>query len=67
MAGHAHLAFVWSVLSFALNGAVFILLGMLLPDAMEASWNDQQISNLTLLATILIVAAVVVGAWCTSR
>ncbi|WP_288148214.1 cation:proton antiporter, partial [uncultured Bifidobacterium sp.] len=52
---------VWSVLSFALNGAVFILLGMLLPDAMEASWNDQQISNLTLLATILIVAAVVVG------
>ncbi len=28
---------------------------------METSWNDQQISNLTLLATILIVAAVVVG------
>lgn len=52
---------VWSVLSFALNGAVFILLGMLLPDAMETSWNDQQISNLTLLTTILIVAAVVVG------
>lgn len=32
---------VWGVLSFSLNGAVFILLGMQLPRAMMASWSDR--------------------------
>lgn len=32
---------VWGVLSFSLNGAVFILLGMQLPRAMRASWSDR--------------------------
>nr|WP_196779127.1 Na+/H+ antiporter [Bifidobacterium choloepi] len=52
---------VWSVLSFSLNGTVFIMLGMLLPDAMEASWEDPGISNFTLLGTILVVALVVIA------
>ncbi|KFI58975.1 cation:proton antiporter [Bifidobacterium cuniculi] len=52
---------VWHVLEFSLNGAVFILLGMLLPDAMSASWDDAEISNVTLISIILVVACVVVG------
>ena len=52
---------VWSVLSFSLNGAVFILLGMLLPGAMRTSWDNPMVSNYTLLAIILCVSALVVG------
>ena len=52
---------VWSVFSFSLNGAVFILLGLLLPGAMRASWDNPAVSNWTLLAVILCVSAVIVG------
>ncbi len=52
---------VWSVFAFSLNGAVFILLGMLLPGAMRASWTSPDISNFTLLTIILCVSAIVVG------
>ena len=52
---------VWSVLSFSLNGAVFILLGMLLPGAMRASWDNPMVSNYTLLAVILCVSTLIVG------
>lgn len=52
---------VWSVFEFSLNGAVFILLGMLLPKAMSASWSDASINNWQLLMAILLVAVVVVG------
>ncbi|OZG64020.1 cation:proton antiporter [Bifidobacterium eulemuris] len=51
---------VWGVLSFSLNGAVFILLGMLLPDAMQASWDDPYISNGLLIGIILMVTGVVI-------
>ena len=52
---------VWGVLSFSLNGAVFILLGMLLPDAMHASWADPSVSNWQLISVIVMVTAVVIG------
>ncbi|WP_055427994.1 Na+/H+ antiporter [Bifidobacterium aesculapii] len=52
---------VWGVLSFTLNGAVFILLGMLLPGAMIASWSDPWVSNQLLITGILLVTAVVVA------
>lgn len=52
---------VWSVLSFSFNGAVFILLGMLLPGAMRASWDNPMVSNYTLLAVILCVSTLIVG------
>ncbi|NEG55662.1 cation:proton antiporter [Bifidobacterium platyrrhinorum] len=51
---------VWGVLSFTLNGAVFILLGMLLPGAMIASWSDPWVSNRLLVVAILLVTAVVI-------
>ncbi len=52
---------VWGVLSFSLNGTVFILLGMLLPNAMTASWDDPHISNGLLMCAILTVSAVVIA------
>ncbi|MBT1175914.1 Na+/H+ antiporter [Bifidobacterium sp. LC6] len=51
---------VWGVLSFSLNGAVFILLGMQLPRAMTASWSDPYINNTLLIGIILLVTAVVI-------
>ncbi|BDR53978.1 sodium:proton antiporter [Bombiscardovia apis] len=51
---------VWKVLSFSLNGAVFVILGMLLPGALVATWSDKKVSNLTLLATIALVACTVI-------
>ncbi|MGO3357810.1 MAG: cation:proton antiporter domain-containing protein [Bifidobacterium crudilactis] len=51
---------VWTVLSFSLNGAVFVLLGMLLPDAMQTSWSDDSVNNLALIGIIALVSAVVV-------
>jgi CPA1 family monovalent cation:H+ antiporter len=50
---------VWGVLSFSLNGAVFILLGMQLPQAMQASWSDPRISNVMLVGIIVLVTIVV--------
>ena len=52
---------VWGVLSFTLNGAVFILLGMLLPGAMGTSWDDPGVSNLMLILVILAVSAIVIA------
>ena len=52
---------VWGVLSFSLNGAVFILLGMILPGAMRASWTDPTVSNWRLVGVIAMVSAVVIG------
>lgn len=52
---------VWGVLSFSLNGAVFVLLGMQLPRAMRTSWTDPSISNVTLIGIILLVASVAIG------
>ena len=51
---------VWGVLSFSLNGAVFILLGMQLPRAMQASWSDPYTSNTVLIGIILLVTLVVI-------
>ncbi|WEV72486.1 cation:proton antiporter [Bifidobacterium sp. ESL0790] len=51
---------VWSVLSFSLNGTVFILLGMQLPGAMRASWDDHVVSNGMLVAIILLVSVIAI-------
>lgn len=44
---------VWKVLSFALNGIVFVLLGTQLPSAMHRTWDDASISNSRLVAYVL--------------
>lgn len=44
---------VWRVLTFALNGIVFILLGTQLPNAMVRTWDDVTFGNGFLLMVIL--------------
>lgn len=51
---------VWNVLSFALNGVVFTLLGMQLPNAMKDTWDDVAIGNSTILMYIVAITAILV-------
>ena len=52
---------VWGVLSFSLNGTVFILLGMLLPNAMIGQLGRSARQQLACCCTaILVVSAVVI-------
>ncbi len=44
---------VWHVLTYALNGIVFVLLGTQLPLAMRETWDDTTITNTTLIALVL--------------
>lgn len=51
---------VWSVLTFALNGIVFVLLGIQLPKAMTTSWENVTISNFTLIGMVLLITTILV-------
>ena len=44
---------VWRVLSFALNGVVFVLLGTQLPLAFQGTWESTAVSNDKLIAYVL--------------
>lgn len=46
---------VWKVLSFTLNGVVFVLLGAQLPGAMQGSWEETAINNLDLIGYIIVI------------
>lgn len=46
---------VWKVLSFTLNGVVFVLLGAQLPDQMRNAWNNPVPSNQELIVWILLI------------
>lgn len=52
---------VWKVLSFSLNGIVFVLLGMQLPRVATTSWGDPGVSNKLLMGIILLVSTAVIG------
>lgn len=52
---------VWRVLSFVLNGLVFVLLGIQLPHAMTGMWEEKAVSNAELLALVLVLSAIVIG------
>lgn len=51
---------VWKVMSFTLNGVVFVLLGIQLPNAMQSTWDDLYISNTTLICYVLLLTALIV-------
>lgn len=58
---------VWHVLTFALNGIVFVLLGTQLPNAMRNSWDDIAIHNGTLVLYVLALTALLFAirfVWC---
>lgn len=51
-------ASVWRVVSFALNGVVFVLLGTQLPRAMQRTWEDTSFDNGFLIGVILLITAI---------
>lgn len=58
---------VWHVLTFGLNGIVFVLLGTQLPGAMYHTWDDVSISNLTLVGYVAGLTVLLLGIrfiWC---
>ena len=46
---------VWQVFSFALNGIIFVMLGMQLPQAMNRTWQDSAINNTEIIGIVLLV------------
>ncbi len=55
------LSSVWKVVSFTLNGIVFVLLGIQLPNAMQSTWDDVYIDNVDLIGYVLILTILIVG------
>lgn len=51
---------VWRVLSFALNGIVFVLLGTQLPRAMQHTWENVTINNGYLIFIVVVVTLIVI-------
>jgi NhaP-type Na+/H+ or K+/H+ antiporter len=52
---------VWQVLSFCLNGIVFVLLGMQLPGAVTQSWEDISLNNFELIGLVLVISAIIIA------
>lgn len=52
---------VWKVLTFALNGIVFVMLGTQLPQAVGSLWVNDGISNIDLVVYILVITLLMHG------
>lgn len=52
---------VWRVISFTLNGIVFVLLGTQLPRAMQTTWYNVSIPNWKLLLYVLAITAILIA------
>lgn len=52
---------VWRVLSFTLNGVVFVLLGTQLPLAFQGTWESTAIANDKLIAYVLGLALLIIA------
>lgn len=52
---------VWRVLTFTLNGVVFVLLGMQLPRAMQSTWDSVAINNFALIGFVVLITVVIVA------
>ena len=51
---------VWKVIGFVLNGVVFVLLGIQLPNAMQSTWDNLYIDNFVLIGYVLLLTALIV-------
>lgn len=51
----------WSVFTFSLNGLVFVLLGIQLPNVIQVVWENNNINNLTLIFYILFITTILLG------
>ncbi|MCL2859396.1 MAG: Na+/H+ antiporter [Oscillospiraceae bacterium] len=45
---------IWSMLSFTLNGLVFLILGTQLPDIIKIIWNNSSINNIQIILYIVL-------------
>ena len=52
---------VWHVLTYALNGIVFVLLGTQLPLAMQDTWENVRITNSTLILLVFALTFVLLA------
>ncbi len=52
---------VWRLLTFTLNGIVFVLLGTQLPKGMQGTWESTAIANPVLILYILGISALIIG------
>lgn len=48
---------VWKVITFTLNGIVFVLLGAQLPAVMQTEWNLPAVNNFDLILYVFIITA----------
>ncbi|MEO3946173.1 Na+/H+ antiporter [Gorillibacterium sp. CAU 1737] len=53
-------ASTWSVLLFILNGLVFLLLGLLIPDVMKVIYHNEAISNGQVALYVLLITAMLI-------
>ena len=51
---------VWRVISFTLNGIVFVLLGTQLPRAMQTTWYNVNIPNWKLMLYVVAITAILI-------
>lgn len=51
---------VWRVISFTLNGIVFVLLGTQLPRVMQVTWNNLNIPNWQLVLFVLVISLILI-------
>lgn len=52
---------VWRVITFALNGFVFVLLGTQLPRAMQSTWQNVTIPNGDLIVWVVAITVIIVA------
>ena len=58
---------VWEFLSFILNGAIFVMLGITIPAALSSSWNSDQVANYDLVLYVFVVFLILFAirfVWC---
>ncbi len=51
---------VWDLISYLINGIVFVMLGFQLPRAMQLVWGDVEVSHLQLIGWVLGITALIV-------
>ena len=53
-------ASTWSVLLFVLNGMVFLILGVSVPDVMEVIYRDETLNNFRVAGYVLVITALLI-------
>lgn len=53
-------ASTWSVLLFVLNGLVFLILGVSVPDVIEVIYRDESLNNFMVFGYVLVITALLI-------